>query len=160
MTDPAAALALFQEAFAQGQIPVQPGRLDPTLSFAPDRPNGRPRFNYMRSDGRMLRALVMFAQNGTQDGHPVFNVGYAVAEAFRGQGLAKATLAGALAELAHGMGGAGIAFIHVEAVIDVDHAVSQRVAETIFNDAPIRIIDSISGLPALHFTRKITLNKP
>ncbi len=159
MTDPAAALALFQEAFAQGQIPVQPGRLDPTLLFAPDRPNGRPRFNYMRGEGRMLRALVMFAQDGTQNGHPVFNIGYAVAVAFRGQGLAKATLAGALAELTHGMGGAGIPCIHVEAMIDVDHAASQRVAEAIFNDVPTRIIDSISGLPALHFTRRIALKK-
>jgi GNAT superfamily N-acetyltransferase len=159
MTDPAGALALFQEAFAQGQIPVQPGRLDSALLFAPDRPNGRPRFNYMRSDGRTLRALVMFAQNGTEDGHPIFNVGYAVAESFRGQGLAKSTLAAALAELTDGMGAAGIPCIHVEAVIDVDHVVSQRVAKTIFNDTPIRIIDSISGLPALHFTRKIALNK-
>ncbi len=159
MTDPAGALALFQEAFGQGQIPVQPGRLDSTLLFAPDRPNGRPRFNYMRSHGRTLSALVMFAQNGTQDGDPVFNVGYAVADAFRGQGLAKATLVAALAELADGMGAAGIPCLHVEAVVDVDHAVSQRVAKTIFNDAPIRIIDSISGLPALHFTRKIALNK-
>ena len=159
MTDPASALALFQEAFGQSQIPVQPGRLDPALLFAPDRPNGRPRFNYMRSDSRTLKALVMFAQNGTEDGHPVFNVGYAVAESFRGQGLAKSTLAAALAELTDGMGAAGIPCIHVEAVIDVDHAVSQRVAKTIFTDAPIRIIDSISGLPALHFTRKIALKK-
>ncbi|ATY34941.1 hypothetical protein [Sphingomonas psychrotolerans] len=159
MTDPAGALALFQGAFARGQIPVQPGRLDPTLLFAPDRPNGLARFNYMRSDGRTLKALVMFAQSGTEDGHPVFNLGYAVAEAFRGQGLAKATLAAALAELTDGMSAAGIPCIHVEAVIDVDHAVSQRVAKTIFNAAPVNIIDSISGLPALHFTRKIALNK-
>lgn len=51
MTDPTAAFALFQEAFAQGQIPVQPVRLGPTLSFAPDQLNGRPRFNYRRDDG-------------------------------------------------------------------------------------------------------------
>lgn len=159
MTDPAGALALFQEAFAQGEIPAQPGRLDSTLLFAPDRPNGRRRFNYMRSDGRALKALVMFAQNGTEDGCPVFNVGYAVAEVFRGQGLAKSTLAAALAELTDGMGAAGIPCIHVEAVIDVDHTVSQCVAKTIFNAAPTRIIDSLSGLPALHFTRKIALKK-
>ena len=56
-------------------------------------------------------------------------------------------------------GSAGIPCVHVEDVFDVDHAVSQRGAKTIFNEAPIRIIDSISGLPALHSTRKIALNK-
>ena len=159
MTDPANALALFQQAFECGQIPVQPGRLDPDLLFAPDNPNGHARFNYMRAEGRLLTALVMFAQNGMEDGHPAFNIGYAVPEAYRGRGLAKSTLVAALAELTTGLGAAGIPFIHVEAVIDVDHVVSQRVVSVIFDVVPTAITDSESGLPALHYIRKIALKR-
>ena len=36
----------------------------------------------MRADGSTLTVLVMFAQNGLEDGEPVFNIGYAVPEAF------------------------------------------------------------------------------
>jgi hypothetical protein len=160
MTDPANALALFQQAFERWQIPVQPGRLDRELLFAPDTPNGHPRFNYMRAEGRTLTALVMFAQSGMEQGHPVFNIGYAVPEAYRSQGLARSTLVGSLAELSAGLGSTGIPFMHVEAVIDVDHLVSQRVAQAIFDDAPAAITDSESGLPALHYIRKIELKRP
>jgi hypothetical protein len=113
----------------------------------------------MRAEGRTLTALVMFAQSGMEDGHPVFNIGYAVPETYRGRGLAKSTLVAALAELTNGLASAGIPMIHVEAVIDVDHGISQRVANAIFDEAPTTITDSVSGLPALLYIRKIELKK-
>lgn len=155
MTDPMSALVQFQEAFEQGLIPVQPGRRDRNLLFAPDTPNGHPRFNYMRADGSTLTVLVMFAQNGLENGEPVFNIGYAVPEAYRGHGLAKATLTAALAELSAGLAGARIPAIHVEAVIAPDNLASLRVAAAIFEAAPTPIIDSESRLPALHYTRRV-----
>lgn len=155
MTDPMSALVQFQEAFEQGLIPVQPGRLDRNLLFAPDTPNGHPRFNYMRADGSTLTVLVMFAQNGLEDGEPVFNIGYAVPEAYRGHGLAKPALTAALAELSAGLVGPGIPAIHVEAVIAPDNLASQRVAAAVFDAAPTPIVDSESRLPALHYTRRV-----
>lgn len=157
MTDPMSALVQFQEAFEQSLIPVQPGRRDRKLLFAPDTPNGQPRFNYMRAEGSTLTVLVMFVQNGLEDGEPVFNVGYAVPETYRGHGLAKATLTAALAELSSGLAGARIPAIHVEAVIAQDNLASLRVAAAIFDAAPTPIIDSESGLPALHYTRRVAL---
>lgn len=70
MTDPINALIQFQEAYAAGFIPTQPRRLDPGILFAPDQPKGRPRFNYMRAKGSTLTVLLMFAQNGLEDGFP------------------------------------------------------------------------------------------
>lgn len=157
MTDPEDALKLFQYAFERGQIPVEPGRIDPTLLFAPDQPNGRSRFNYMRAKGKTLCALVMFAHSDMIEGLPCFNIGYAVAESFRGQGLAKSTLVAALDELTNGLTGARISTIHVEAVIAPDNIVSQRVAAAIFDGIPTSITDSESGLPALHYIRRIDL---
>lgn len=155
MTDPMNALVQFQDAFEAGMIPVQSGRLDPDLLFAPDTPNGRPRFNYMRVEGDLLTTLVMFAQNGLEDGYPVFNIGYAVPETHRGRGLAKSTLVSALAELSAGLAGARIPVLHVEAVISPDNLGSQAVARAIFDAAPTQITDSESGLPALHYIRTV-----
>lgn len=156
MTDPMDALVQFQEAFEAGYIPVQAGRLDPTILVAPDRPNGRPRFNFMRAQGDTLTVLVMFAQNGVEGGYPVFNIGYAVADDYRGHGLAKSTLAAGLAELSAGLAGADIPVIQVEAVISPDHLVSQAVARAIFDAKPKPITDSVSGEPALHYSRTVS----
>lgn len=160
MTDPGNALALYQQAFAAGAIPMQPCRLDPSLFMAVDHPNGKTRFSYMRVAGKKMTALVMFAQDGMAEGGPIFNIGYAVDDGARGRGLAQSTLVAALAELKDGLKGANVPVIHVEAVIDIDHTVSQRVAAAIFPDAPKPIIDSASGLPALHYYRTILLNAP
>ncbi|GGM10433.1 hypothetical protein GCM10011534_35710 [Pseudooceanicola nanhaiensis] len=160
MTDPGNALALYQQAFAAGVIPLQPCRLDPSLLMAVDHPNGKKRFSYMRFTGTKMTALVMFAQDGMEEGGPIFNIGYAVDDCARGRGLAQSTLVAALAELEHGLKGANVPVLNVEAVINIDHIVSQRVAATIFPDAPKPIIDSGSGLPALHYYRSILLNAP
>ncbi len=155
MIDPMNALLQFKDAFEIGMIPVQPGRLDPNLLFALDEPNGHLRFNYMRAEDNFLTALVMFAQNGLKDGKPVFNIGYAVAETHRGRGLAKSTLMAALKELSAGLAGASIPVIEVEAVISPDNLPSQAVARTIFDTVPTPITDNESGLPALHYLRKV-----
>lgn len=159
MTDPMNALIQFQEAFEAGFIPVQPGRLDSTVLFAPDQPNGRARFNYMRAQGETLTALVMFAQDGVEDGYPVFSIGYAVAVDHRGRGLAKSTLMAALAELSAGFAGANIPTIHVEAVISPSNLASQAVARAIFDATPKSITDSESGEPALLYSRRVACRR-
>lgn len=160
MTDPGNALALYQEAFAAGAIPLRPCRLDPSLFRAVDQPNGKTRFSYMRIAGKKITALVVFAQEGMAEGGPIFDIGYAVDDGARGRGLARSTLVAALAELEYGLKGANVPVIHIEVVIDVDHTVSQRVTAAIFPDAPKPITDSASGLPALHYYRTILLNAP
>lgn len=156
MTDPMNALNQFQKAFEVGLIPVQAGRLDQTVLFAPDHANGRARFNYMRTQGETLIALVMFVQTGLEDGNPVFSIGYAVADDYRGRGLAKSTLLAALTELSAGLASANIPAIQVEAVISLDNLASQAVATAVFDDTPRSITDSVSGEPALLYSRRVT----
>jgi RimJ/RimL family protein N-acetyltransferase len=153
MIDPMGALVQFQEAFKANRIPVQRGRRDASLLLAYDEPHDTPRFSYMRAMGKTLIALVMFARNGSEEGYPVFNVGYAVANDYRGRGLAKSTLVAGLAELSTGLAGAGIPIIHIEAVISPQNIASHAVARAVFDGAPTSIIDSVSGAPALLYTR-------
>jgi hypothetical protein len=158
MTDPMDALTLFQKSFEQGLIPVQQGRIDPSLLFALDEPNGLQRFNYMRVQDRTLTALVMFAHSRMEERHPVFNIGYAVPESHRGRGIAKSALVAGLAELSAGLASAGIPLIYLEAVIDINHVISQSVARSIFVAPPLEIMDSFSGLPALHYLERLPLS--
>lgn len=155
MTDPMDALLLYQQAFERGMIPVQPGRQDRDLLVAVDHPNGKVRFSYMRAEGSTLTALVMFAQDGMDEGRPVFALGYAVPEAYRGCGLGKQTVMAALAELKAGLGGARISVILVEAVIDPGNIASQRIAAAVLTTEPSEITDSVSGKPALYYTQAI-----
>ncbi len=146
MTDPINSLIQFQEAYAAGSIPTQPGRLDPGILFAPDQPDGRPRFNYMRAQGSTLTAPVERSRGRI----PVFNIGYAVPDAHRGKGLAKSTLLAALAEISSGLAGAGVRAIPVEAAISPGNLASLAVAQAIFDTEPTAIVDSGSGEAALH----------
>lgn len=155
MTDPMNALIQFQDAFAAGFIPLQPGRQDPAILFAPDQSHGRPRFKYMRAQGSTLTVLVMLAQKGLDGRYPVFNIGYAVHEAYRGRRLVQSTLVAALAELTAGLADAGVRAIHVEAVISPDNLASLAVANAVFDTDPIAIVDSESDEPALHYTRVV-----
>lgn len=156
MTDPMNALNQFQKAFEEGLIPVQTGRLDQTVLFAPDHVNGRARFNYMRAQGKTLIALVMFVQDGVENGDPVFSIGYAVADEYRGRGLAKSTLLAALAEFSSGLASANIPAIQVEAVISLNNLASQAIAAAVLDDTPSSITDSVSDEPALLYSRRVT----
>jgi hypothetical protein len=87
--------------------------------MAVDHPNGKTRFSYKRFTGTTMTALVMFAQDGMEEGGPIFNIGYAVDDRARGRGLAQSTLVAALAELEHGLKGANVPVLNVVAVIDI-----------------------------------------
>lgn len=109
----------------------------------------------MRAQGDTLTVLVMFAQNGLEGGHPIFNIGYAVSPDHRNAGLAKSTLVAALAEQSSGLASAGLAANHVEAVISPGNLASHEVARAIFDADPTPIVDSESGEPALLYTRLV-----
>lgn len=156
MTDPMNALDQFQTAFEMGLIPVQAGRLDQSIWFAHDSVNGKARFSYMRARGKTLTVLVMFVQNGVEDGNPIFSIGYAVADEYRGRGLAKSTFLAALRELSTGLASANVPAIQVEAVISPSNFASQAVAMAVFHHKPSSITDSESGEPALLFSQKVT----
>ena len=82
MTDPAVALASFQEEFSAGNIHPDHGNLDKDLYYHEDMPEGQFRATYVTLDGKTVTALVMFGMATTPmiDGHFCFAIGYAVPE--------------------------------------------------------------------------------
>jgi hypothetical protein len=155
MTDPTDALTDFQRVFETEGIPLQPGAIDPTLFVHLDRPAGSLRLTYVRLDRRTVTALAMFAQVSPLKGQPCFQLGVAVPEKYRAQGRAKEIVTAATAELRNGLGRNGVATFYIEAVVGMNNEPSKRVAAATISTEPASITDEFSGLPALHYVRKI-----
>jgi hypothetical protein len=155
MTDPAEALASFQEALLAGEIRLQRGAVDPDLYVYADRPNGMPRLTYVRLEAQTVTVFVNFALADPVEGMPCFQIGYAVPPSLRRQGRAKNAVTAALAELQVGMRRNGVAGFYIEAVVGVDNPASQRVAEETIAPTATPITDEVSGQPALQYLREI-----
>jgi hypothetical protein len=160
MTDPSSALHSFQEALLRRGIQLQRGALHPELYLHVDDANGRIRFTYVTLEKSAVTAFVSFVLAEPVQGTPCFQVGYAVPEAYRRQGRAKALVGLAMAELQHGFSGSLGPALYVEAIVGADNTPSQRVAEKTLSATPVAVTDGISGLPALRYLRKIDLNLP
>lgn len=156
MTDPSSALHSFQKALLRREMQLQRGAVHPELYLLADQAEGRTRFTYVTVEKTTVTAFVNLVLCEPIDGTPCFQVGYAVPEAYRRQGRAKAVVSMALAEVQHGFRGLGPA-LYVEAIVGVDNVPSQRVAEQAISATPVPITDGVSGLPALRYVRKMEL---
>jgi hypothetical protein len=156
MTDPMDALVSFQQALLNGEIRLQPGALDPDIFVYADKPApGVSRIAYVRLDGRTVKAFVNVIGVEPIDGLPCFQLGVAVPVQYRNKGYAKSILASAIAELEHGLSRNRISSFYVEGVVGVDNEPSKRASAATISSSPTAIIDNVSGLPALHYVRKI-----
>ncbi|HEY3815372.1 MAG TPA: hypothetical protein VGL66_19295 [Caulobacteraceae bacterium] len=154
MTDPHDALVSFQQALAEGALQLRPGELDLTLLLHVDHPNNVLRLTYVHTEGTTVTALAMFAQVEPYEGLPCFQVGYAVPDACRGKGRAKAVLKAAIAEMEHGFARTPLKRFYVEAVVGVDNAPSRKIAEAVFEQTGTEITDEVSDQPAIHFVKE------
>lgn len=155
MTDPSDALKSFQQVLLQGTMQLQRGDIDPELFVHLDHPNGTPRFTYVRLEGHTVTTLVIFVAGDLIEGVPCFNIGYAVPKAYRKQGRAKEAISAAISEMKHGFGRAKVPAFYVEAIVGTDNKASQAVAAQAISSEPTAVTDQFSGLPALHYLRKV-----
>jgi RimJ/RimL family protein N-acetyltransferase len=156
MTDPSDALTSFQQALLDGDINLQPGELHADLFVHLDHPNGEPRLTYARVDRRKVIALAIMVGVEPVNGLPCFQAGVAVAEVYRGKGYAKSIVTAAIDELKNGLARNKISSFYVEAVVSIDNEPSKKVAEATISPSSAAITDECSGLPALHYVRKIS----
>jgi hypothetical protein len=156
MTDPMNALVSFQQALLDGEIRLQPGALDRDIFVHADKPApGVSRITYVRLDGGTVKAFVNVISVAPMEGLPCFQLGVAVPVPYRNKGYAKSILASAIAELKHGLARNRIPSFYIEGVVGVDNEPSKRASAATISSSPTAIIDEVSGLPALHYVRKI-----
>ncbi|MGZ2744453.1 GNAT family N-acetyltransferase [Burkholderia stagnalis] len=155
LPDVAGALKSFQQALDANAITVQPGDLDRNMLLHIDRPNGETRLSYAQMAGRSVVALVQFIPCEPVEGQPCFNVGWAVAEAYRGQGKARGAVVAAIKEMQNGFGRAGMKAFWVEAIVGEGNVASQRLAEKVLSGPVEKGEDSYSGDAVVQYLRRI-----
>lgn len=155
LPDVSSALKSFQQALTENALQVQRGDLDREMLVHMDRPNGETRLTYARVSGRTVVVLIQFIPCDPYEREPCFNVGWAVAEAYQGQGKAREAVVAALKEMRNGFARAGIEAFWVEAIIGEDNVASQRLAEAVLSVPVNRALDSFSGDPIVQYLRRV-----
>lgn len=153
MSDPFIGLSSFQKALISGSIKPKRCRVRRELYYLRDRPTPDTiRMTYAMIIGRQVKAMAIYIETEPNEGKRCFGVGYAVAVPFRGQGLAKAVVTSSLEEftlmITPQLPEPGF---YLEAVVGIDNERSKNVARQLINQTPEEIVDSESGLPALHY---------
>lgn len=154
LPDVAGALKSFQQALAVNAITVQRCDLDRDMVVYMDQPNGETRLSYARMAGNTVVALVQFIPCDPVEGEPCFNVGWAVAEPYQGQGRAHGAISAAIKEMQNGFNRSGMKAFWVEAIVGEDNIASQRLAEKILSGPMKKATDSYSGDPIVQYLRR------
>lgn len=154
MTDPLQALVSLQAEVRKG-MPTHPTEKYLSVRLVFDEKNGRARYTYARIEHGRVKAMAMFVSMDTIDGIGCFQVGYAVPETYRGRGWAKEILKQGLDELSKGLARHGIKSFYVHAVVGTSNLASIGVATRLLTNTPVSMMDSVSGEPALAFTRLV-----
>ncbi|THJ45096.1 GNAT family N-acetyltransferase [Aeromonas veronii] len=158
MTDPHNALVSFQAAISSGSIHPHPCPRHEGLFLYVDGPCARPRTTFAMIDHQhTVKALVTGVCDRYVDAIPGFNLGYAVAEPFRRQGVATDILLKAIGEMQFLAAKAHQDQLYVLAVVGVDNLASQAVASRCICESPVLTTDGLSGLPAFLYQRLLSV---
>lgn len=153
--DMEAALQSFQQAYSKGYVKPTRCTLRRDLWVLRDDANGDSRLTFTQIDDKgVVRALISLLPAEPYEGELCFALAYAVAEKFRGKGLAKEIVESSIVELRNGLKQRAPKF-YVEVIVDKLNVASNRVAAKVINPDPIEITDQFSGDPALQYFRLV-----
>lgn len=155
MTDPMEALRSLQIALDKGLVLLQPCEIYPNLRVILDQPQGKLRITYANVQGGKVVAIALFAEAGRIEGIPCFQLGYAVIESMRKQGLASEIVSKGMEELINGLKRNGAKKFYVEAVIGTDNEPSNRLAKRLLSVQPEAITDEFSNEPAFQYLKLV-----
>ncbi|AME28657.1 GNAT family N-acetyltransferase [Burkholderia sp. PAMC 26561] len=154
MTNPLTALISYQAAYKEGRIRPQACPSPSDLVVLMDKETGPLRVSYALIEHGVVKGIAIFIAGPHIDQIPLFDIGYAVDENFRCQGVATKVMEQSISEMRAGFG-RHIPRFYLQAVIGTTNVASQKVAARIFGSSPKPITDSVSGQPALAYLRLI-----
>lgn len=150
------ALKKLQYALDAGAVSLSACDIHKGLSVLFDRPDGTPRFTYAVVKGRTVIAVCMFALTDPIDGSHCFQLGYAVVDSERQNGLGSRIVAQAIDELRNGLARRPMKEFYLEAIVSASNGPSSRIAQRLISDCPKEVTDGPSGEPALQYLKKVT----
>lgn len=153
MTDPMDALRSLQRAVDSRIVRLSRCELHADLHVISDEAGGNPRITYANVRGGEVVAIAIFVITEPVHGVPCFQLGYAVVESMRSQGLASDIVVKGMRELLNGLKRNGATQFYVEAVIAADNEHSNKLAKRFLSDTPQETKDSVSGESALQYLK-------
>lgn len=154
MTDPHDALVSYQQALEKAEIAPQKCKLHPELSLLLDDANGTPRLTYALVQDGKAKGIVIYLFAEPLEGKHCFGIGYAVAEEFRNQGIAKKIIQMSIDEMQNGFKDK-LSDFYVEAIVSASNIPSQKVAARLISSSPKEVTDQYSGQAAYQYVRLI-----
>jgi GNAT superfamily N-acetyltransferase len=155
MTDPMDALNGLQAALNAGTVQLNPCDLYPEIRVILDHPNETPRFTYAQVKVNMVQAIALLVKTEPVQGLPCFQLGCAVIESLRGQGIGTRILQQAIDELINGLSRTPIKEFYLEAIVSNENVASNKIAKLLISDVPKPCKDVFSGEPAYQYLRKV-----
>ena len=155
MTNPMDALIALQVAIDQKRIELEPCYIHRELRFIADEPGGRLRLTYASIRAGQVQSISSFVLVDPVEGIPCFQIGCAVVESKRRQGLGSEIVAKGIEELHSGFKRQGIPKLYVEAFVEVSNTASNRLARRVLSDPRSSGVDAFSGDPALQYLKLV-----
>ncbi|WP_186130643.1 GNAT family N-acetyltransferase [Burkholderia gladioli] len=152
MVDPHIGLLSYQDAFLKRTIAPVPTFYEKGLLVLMDGEGRDKRITNALVEGRTVKATVVFAYADPYEGELCFGVGYAVAEKFRGQGIATDMLDRCINDFRQGM---KMPAFYVEAIVDATNLASRRVCEKVLSTDAEPMIEELSGKPAFRYFKRV-----
>jgi predicted acetyltransferase len=153
--NPMDAFKTFEPALRRGELAIQRGTIHPEMIVHLDHPVGEMRLTYAKMRGESVAAIAMIASAESLNGIAVFQIGYAVPQHLRKQGLAKLVAQAAIEEFTAGMKRNGVQSFYLEAIVGVKNIASHKVAEHVIGGNTKKVSDSHSGEAALQYITKV-----
>lgn len=155
MIDSMNALNGLQAALIARAVQLQHGTLHPDIRVLLDYPNRIPRFTYAQIQGGNVQAIALMVKADAVHGMPCFQIGYAVAENQRGQGLGTQTLQKAISEFIYGMGRTPLKEFYLEVIVSTENTASNKIARRLISQSPNLCNDEFTNEPAYQYLRKM-----
>ena len=152
MPDLTKARKSLQLALDRKTVVLHDCEIHPDIKVIADVPApNEPRITYVNErDGKVL-AIAVFGNAEPLDGLPCFQLGYAVAEFMRQQGLATDIVQKGLVEFKNGMKRKGFSNFYIEAIVGTSNVPSNKLARRLISDTPTEDADNVSGEPIMQY---------
>lgn len=155
MVNPVEGMISLQQAIDKNDVNLEVGRIHSDIYMHFDKPTGTPRLTYIKlSKKKKIISYCVFVLTDCLEGFNCFNIGYAVAPAYRGKKLSFEILQKSIDEIKNGFQNSMDA-LYLEAIVSIKNIASQKVANKLISPSPRKCIDAISGEDALSYTRFI-----
>lgn len=150
MIDPHEGYLSFREEVKKSTLPLEVCKLHPDVKVHVDMPDGeKHRYTFTILEGNTAKGILIITPSGWDGDIFYYQIGFAVAEEFRRQGVGEELCRKGLEEFLSRIHPPKGKKIGIEAIISTSNTASQKLAAKIFANPPTPHTDKYSGEDAL-----------